>query len=63
LECSANLNLKILIHDFHREKYHVVLKYLDVIELVETLGVFKIKNNIDLNSIEQEYELYKFDPL
>jgi hypothetical protein len=63
LECHANSNLEILIHDFwDREEYHVVLKYLDTLERVDTLGVFSIKTNVDLESAKRDYEIYKFNP-
>jgi protein O-GlcNAc transferase len=53
----------ILFHDFwNREKYHTVLKHVIEIERVDTLGVFKIKNKIDLNIVQQDYEIYKYIP-
>ncbi len=62
LECNQNNNLQIMIHDFwNREEYHVLLKYFDVINKVDTLGVFKIKNNIDLNAVRDDYEFYKYN--
>jgi hypothetical protein len=63
LECHARGDLRILIHDFwDREEYHVVLKYLDTIDKVDTMGVFAMKPNVDLESVERDYEMYKFDP-
>ncbi len=63
LECHANNKLEIIIHDFwNREEYHLVLKYLDVIDRVDSLGVFSIKNNIDLKPVNTDYETYKFNP-
>ena len=63
LECYTNNNLDILIHDFwNREKYHLVLKYLDIVDRVDSLGVFSIKKSIDLKSVHKDYEAYKFDP-
>jgi hypothetical protein len=60
LECYQNENLQIIIHDFwNREEYHVVLKYLDSIAKADSLGVFNIKSDIDLNAISQEYDQYK----
>ena len=62
LECYQNKNLQIIIHDFWvREHYHVLLKYFDIIDRADSLGVFNIKNNIDLKSIMEEYELYKYN--
>lgn len=63
LECHKNSNLKILIHDFwDRGKYHVVLKYLDIVDKVDTLGHFSIKMNVNLKSVEKDYETYKSNP-
>jgi len=62
LECSENDNLHILIHDFwNRDKYHIVLKYLTELERVDTLGLFSIKENVDLNSVLLDYELFKYN--
>jgi hypothetical protein len=61
LECYSNKNLRILIHDFwNREKYHIVLQYLDVLDKTDTLGVFSIKKDVALDSVEKDYEKYKF---
>jgi len=60
LECNSNKKLKILIHDFHREKYHIVLKYLDKIDSADTLFVFKLKLGIDLHSVAEDFEKYKY---
>lgn len=63
IHCHENKNLKILIHDFwNREQYHIVLKYLDVLKKVDTLGLFTMKNNIDLKSAKKDYETYKLNP-
>jgi len=63
LECYFNNKLKILIHDFwNREEYQVVLKYLDVIDRVDSLGVFSIREDIDLKLVNSDYVAYKFNP-
>ncbi len=62
LECHANKNLVILIHDFwNRPAYYVLLKYIREIAAADTLGVFKLRDNVNLNFIKEDYELYKFD--
>ncbi|MFP4370565.1 MAG: hypothetical protein ACLFR2_13390, partial [Candidatus Kapaibacterium sp.] len=62
LELHENEKLKIMIHDFwDREKYHIVLKYLDVIDSAERLGVFKIKNQVNLDLVRKDYEKYKYN--
>lgn len=54
-------NTTILIHDFwNREIYHTVLKYLTKVDKVDTLGVFKIKNDVDIAMVKQDYDIYKF---
>ena len=61
LNMYSNDNTKIIIHDFwHREKYHRVLKYLIEIDKVDTLGVFKIKRNVDLTLVEKDYDNHKY---
>lgn len=63
LACYENKNIKIIIHDFwNREQYHIVLKYLNVVEKADTLGVFEIKNDIDVDSVKNDFEAYKFNP-
>jgi len=62
-ECHRNDDLKIIIHDFwNREHYHILLKYLDVIDKVDTMGIFSIKNNINLSLVAEDYEVYKLNP-
>lgn len=60
---NCNKNIKIIIHDFfNRDEYHIVLNYLDIIEKANTLGVFKIKENINKNEISNLIEQYKYNP-
>jgi hypothetical protein len=63
LSCYENKNIKILIHDFwDREQYHIVLKYLDIVKKVDTIGLFTIKNDVDIESAQKEFEEYKLNP-
>lgn len=63
LACRESRKVKILIHDFwNRPKYHLVLKYLDPLQHVDTLGLFRIKDDTDPMSISADYETYKFNP-
>lgn len=56
-------NTTILVHDiWNRKEYHIILDYMTVINRADTLGVFKIKKDIDLNLVRRDYELYKFIP-
>lgn len=62
--CILNLgkNTVIIIHDFwNREDYHVVLKFLDKIDYLDSIGIFKQKNNIDKNLVMDIYNLYNYD--
>ena len=63
LECHQNKGLVIMIHDFwKRPSYHPVLKYLDETNRADTLGIFKIKEKIDLNAVKNDFEKYQFQP-
>jgi hypothetical protein len=63
LTCYENSNLLILIHDFwDRPYYHVVLKYLDTVNRADTIGLFSVKENVDLKSVEHDYEAFKLIP-
>lgn len=44
----------IFIHDFwNRPQYHCVLEFLDVVEQVESAGVFKVKKDVSLDSVAE----------
>lgn len=50
----------ILVHDYpERTEYHIVEKYLLKVELVDTLCVFKIKEDIDRDELLLDYNKYK----
>ncbi len=58
LNCSYNIT--ILIHDYTvREEYHIVEEFLDLIEQIDSLCVFKLKENIDKCRVAELYEKYK----
>lgn len=60
---NANKQVKLLIHDFwKREHYFVLLKYLEVKDRADSLGLFMIKNNIDEDKIKNDLEKYQYDP-
>lgn len=57
---NTDKNVIIAMHDFwDREQYHILLKYLDVIEGIDTLAVFRKRENINYNEIKNLYEEYK----
>lgn len=63
LECKDNPNLKILIHDFtFRDEYKHVFEYLDEVKRVDSLILLKIKNDIDLEKVKLDYEMFKYLP-
>ena len=53
----------IFIHDFwNRPHYHSVLEFLDVIEQVESAGVFKVKKDALLSKVEEMWQEYSVKP-
>ena len=60
LNCKPDI--KILFHDFNiRPYYHILYKYLDLIYAIDTFALFSIKDDIDLDEIQKDYEIYKTD--
>jgi len=54
-------NAVIMVHDFsNRPKYHILLKYLDVAAVADTLVVFKKKEKIDKKQVAADYKKYKY---
>jgi len=56
----------IVIHDFYspqgEEHYqNVLLKYLNEIDKADSLGVFNMKLDIDINELLCDYEMYKYN--
>ena len=61
---TCNTNVRILIHDFpSRPTYHVVLKYLDVIDRADDLYVFTIKKSINSTALSEDLQDYKYTVL
>ena len=57
----CNKDAKIIIHDFwDRAYYHIVLEFLEVVERVDTLGIFRIKLDIDKKIVESILIEYEF---
>lgn len=55
----ADENSYILVHDFDRKNYHVVLTVAEQVKLVNKLVVLKIKTPFPKQEIETLYEKYK----
>lgn len=63
LECRNNKGLKIMIHDFtFRDEYQHVFNYLDEVKRVNTLVLFRIKDEIDMEKLQSDYDHYKYIP-
>ncbi|MDG0801183.1 tetratricopeptide repeat protein [Pectobacterium polaris] len=51
----------IFIHDFwNRPDYHIVLEFLEKLKMAESAGAFKIKNDINISSLNEVLEKYKY---
>ncbi|UEM40935.1 peptide-binding protein [Pectobacterium aquaticum] len=51
----------IFIHDFwNRPDYHVVLEFLEKLNVAESAGAFKIKNDINISLLNKVLEKYKY---
>ena len=52
-----------MIHDFNdRPSYHILYKYLDVIYSINNLVLFSLKERININDVNKNYEIYKSIP-
>lgn len=59
LNCSKDVI--IMIHDYaDRKDYHILEKFLDKIEIIDTLAIFKIKDNVEFAEVEKCYNEYKY---
>lgn len=59
--CLKYRGSTILIHDFtNRPEYHVLLKFLDIEDQVDTLVVTRVKPNINKEELLTLYEKYMF---
>lgn len=60
---SATAGTKIFIHDFwNRVHYHKVLEFLVVEERCDTAGLFTIKPDVDIQTLEKAYSAYCYEP-
>lgn len=65
LSCVMNApkNCTLLIHDFwNRPEYHVVLPFLQIKDKVDTLGVFKPIDRINVTKIQLLIKKYQYLP-
>jgi len=62
LRCARE-NMLLAIHDFwNRPHYHVVLDFLDTLEKVDSLGIFKPKSTIDWQALSLVLQDHQFSP-
>lgn len=55
---------RIFIHDFwNRPQYHVVLEFLEVVEQVDTAGVFKVRQGVDREKLDALWAKFSKNPL
>lgn len=55
---------RIFIHDFwNRPPYHVVLEFLEVVEQVDTAGVFKVRQGVDREKLDALWAKFSKNPL
>ncbi len=65
LNCILNTpeNCKIIIHDFWiRPEYHIVLKYLEILNRIGSLAVFDKKRDIDPEELQSLINEYQYNP-
>ncbi|WP_280549003.1 tetratricopeptide repeat protein [Halomonas sp. 11-S5] len=54
---------RIFIHDFwDRPPYHAVLEFLEPLESVETAGLFRLKEDIDKQRLDQVWKVFSRQP-
>ncbi|MCH2682181.1 tetratricopeptide repeat protein [Leclercia adecarboxylata] len=56
-------NALIFIHDFWgRPEYFPVLAFLEVVQVEESAGLFRLKQNINISLLEETLDKYKYNP-
>lgn len=56
-------NCLIMIHDFwNRPEYHIVLKFLNTKDRIDTLGIFNMKSNINQQEVQSLIKKYQYFP-
>lgn len=61
LNCQNDV--KIMLHDMNYNlKYHILYKYLEVVYSIDTMVLFCIKKNINIEEVKKDYEIYKNKP-
>ncbi len=59
LNCKKDI--KILMHDYSiRPYYHCILDFLDIVDIVGTMCLFKVKDNIKTEDVQKMWEEYKY---
>ncbi len=59
---NSDLDTKIIMHDYNiRSEYHCILEFLNIVDIIDTMALFKIKENIDKDKLTKMYEEYKYN--
>jgi len=58
----SDTDTKILMHDYTvRPNYHIILQFLDIVDVVGSMVLFKIKREISKKDVLDMYNEYKYD--
>lgn len=59
LNCKKDV--KILMHDYPiRPYYHCILEFLDIVDVIDKMCLFKIKDNVNMDAVQEMWEKYKY---
>lgn len=59
---NSDANTKILMHDFtFRPEYHVILDFLDIVDVMDTMALFKLKKDFSKKDVLAMYNQYKYN--
>ena len=53
---------KLLVHDFERPEYHVLLRFYDMVQKVDTLALLTPKPTVDHDALRRALSDHKHDP-
>lgn len=57
---NCKQDVKIIIHDFNnRPQYHILLEFLEIVDTIDTMALFRVKN-VDFKRMKEVYEEVKF---
>ena len=57
---NCKQDVKIIIHDFNnRPQHHILLEFLEIVDTIDTMALFRVKN-VDFKRVKEVYEEVKF---